>query len=162
MKLFDKFKEIFGIAILSLIMILIIILYGTYRCKNSSFKDPFTKTIFPKPLKNYLDGWGLFHFLFYALLTSLYPNYWIHIFIIGILWEIIETSVKNKPFYIGKCNVNISTDELNGWWYGRYEDIIMNSFGQLFGYWIANKGITSFIFIPLYIIVILFQIYMIK
>ena len=97
-----------------------------------------------------------------SLKDSNNPNYWIHIFIIGILWEIIETSVKNKPFYIGKCNVNISTDELNGWWYGRYEDIIMNSFGQLFGYWIANKGITSLIFIPLYIIVILFQIYMIK
>jgi hypothetical protein len=52
MKLFDKFKDVCSIMLICVIMAIIIIIYGTYRCNNTSFTDPFTKTIFPKSLKN--------------------------------------------------------------------------------------------------------------
>ena len=37
-----------------------------------------------------LGGWGVGHILMYALITVFVPGYWKELFLIGLLWELIE------------------------------------------------------------------------
>ncbi len=129
------------ILLCAIVIVFLIVIYGTIRCKTTDFVDPLTKSIFPEPLSNYLDGWGISHFLFFTFLGYKFNTlrYIIFAFILGVLWEIIELMFKNKPFYISKCNYKISTDKGEGWWYGRYEDIIMNTLGLAFGYYMSKR-----------------------
>jgi hypothetical protein len=115
-------------------------LYGTFRCSNPNFKDPLIGGLTNNIEANkFLDGWGVSHFLFYFLLTLFFPQHWLFITLIGISWEIIET----RPFYILNCKAYdlIKTDpDYTPWWYGRWQDIIMNS-----------SGVTLAIFIRTYL-----------
>ncbi len=117
---------------------LIIILYGLYRCYNTNFVDPFAKSFVNNNILNkYLDGWGILHLFFYMLLTYLYPERWFLTWIIGVVWEVIELSSKDKPFYMPDCFYTSKDNTKGPWWYGRYEDIIMNTLGGAIGYLIA-------------------------
>jgi len=120
----------------------IIVAYGTYRCKTTGFVDPMTKSFFGPPLDLYLDGWGISHMTFFAILAYMFPKkkYLIFLFILGVLWEIVEYMAKDHPFYISKCNYNIQTDKGEGWWYGRWQDIVMNTAGIALGSWLARKA----------------------
>lgn len=133
----------------SVVCIFVIISYGTYRCKTTDFVDPLTKSFFGPPLSNYLDGWGITHFLFFAFLGYTFnkPQYLIFAFILGVLWEIIEFSLKDKPFYVSNCKYKAVTNNGEGWWYVRYEDITMNTIGLLFGYYISSKKLSNIKFI---------------
>jgi cell shape-determining protein MreD len=123
------------ITVICLICVFIIIAYGTYRCKNTTFVDPLTKSFFPYPVNQFLDGWGISHLLFFTMLGFLYPNaeYVLYSFVLGVIWELIEYSIKDHPFYLSKCKYNVGTENKNHWWYGRWQDIIMNSIGLLVG-----------------------------
>jgi hypothetical protein len=116
-------------------MVLCIIIYGTYRCNTKHYIDPLTKTIGPVSLNRFLDGWGISHFIFYGVLAYMFPDKKSLIFIaaLGVAWEIIEVIFKEHPFYLSDCKYPPQTDSGAGWWYGRWEDIIMNSLGMLTG-----------------------------
>lgn len=122
------------LTIIGSLCILSIIIYGTFRCKTSTFVDPLTKSYFPEPLNQFLDGWGILHFLFFMAISYMYPTHLLFIFVMGILWEIIESIFHEHPFYISKCSYNLATDQVAGWWYGRWQDIIMNTLGMILGY----------------------------
>jgi hypothetical protein len=111
----------------------VIVGYGTFRCHNKGFQDPLTFAIAPAPFDRYLDGWGISHFTFFAVVAYFYPRQWIFLWILGIIWEVIEYSVKDHPFYLSRCQYNLTTDKGEGWWYGRWEDIVMNSLGIALG-----------------------------
>jgi hypothetical protein len=117
--------------------VFVIVAYGTFRCKTTSFQDPLTFTLAGPPFDKYLDGWGIAHYLFFLVLAYAYPAYWPFIWVMGVLWEIIEYSVKDRPFYLSRCTYNIDTDQ-GGWWYGRWQDIVMNSLGILTGLGLAR------------------------
>ena len=135
-------KPFLNITLIAFACVIAIILYGTFRCKvkTGSFTDPLTKSITPSPFDKYLDGWGISHFLFFALLGYLYPypTTILYSWILGVLWELLEFYAKDHPFYISKCNYTITTDAGTGWWYGRWEDIMMNSLGLLIGFIVAT------------------------
>lgn len=126
-----KYKyNVLGICFLCTLSIMA---YGTYRCNNTNYKDPLTGSLFGPPLNNFLDGWGITHLLFYTALTFAYPSEWLFISAMGVVWEVIEHSVKDKPFYLSKCKYNMETDK-GGWWYGRWQDVVMNSLGVVIGH----------------------------
>jgi len=110
-----------------------IVIYGTIRCKVPGFKDPLAGSLVPPPWDRFLDGWGISHFFFYMMLGYLYPRYWVFITLLGILWEVIEVSFKDHPFYLSKCSYALDSDKATGWWYGRWQDIVMNSLGMGLG-----------------------------
>jgi hypothetical protein len=112
--------------------VLAIVGYGTYRCKATAFQDPLTFALAPPPFDKYLDGWGISHFTFFLILAYFYPAQWWFIWIAGVVWEIFEYSVKDHPFYLSRCTYSMDTDQ-GGWWYGRWQDIVMNSLGILCG-----------------------------
>lgn len=118
-----------------------IIGYGTYRCTQKDFVDPITKSILPPPFDAYTDGWAFLHFACYGTLAYFFPNKYQLLFIafIGVLWEVIESIFKDHPFYFSNCKYKLTTDKETGWWYGRYQDIIMNTLGMMVGYYFATR-----------------------
>lgn len=132
----NDYVKITGIG---LACVLVIILYGTFRCKYSTFVDPLTFSFAPPPLDKYLDGWGLSHLFFFMALGYLFPKKLLFSFALGVLWELVEYSMKEHPFYLSKCNYNLKTHKGEGWWYGRWQDIVMNSVGLYIGSTLARR-----------------------
>lgn len=140
--------KLFQLLLIFFICAMVIVGYGTFRCNSTNFKDPLTQAIAPAPFDSFLDGWGISHFIFYGVLTFFYPDPRSMIFIwtIGVLWEIVESIFSDHPFYLSSCKYDMQTDLNNnmgknngsGWWYGRWQDIVMNSTGMLMGYTIAQ------------------------
>lgn len=127
-------NEYVQIVSICVVAVLTIVVYGTYRCKTTSFVDPLTVALAPDPFDKYLDGWGILHFFLFMCLGYLYPAKYIFIWVLGVAWELLEYAFKDKPFYISECKYEIDTDHGAGWWYGRWQDIVMNSLGLLSGY----------------------------
>ncbi len=129
------------IVAICVIMVFCIMAYGTYRCNKTDYIDPLTTNFGPKSLHRFLDGWGISHFLFYGVLAFMYPDRKSLILIasLGVAWEIIEIIFKDHPFYLSDCKYTLQTDKGEGWWYGRWEDIVMNSLGMLTGVMLRNK-----------------------
>jgi hypothetical protein len=121
-----------------------IVLYGTYRCKAENFTDPLTTKFAPAPYDQFFDGWGITHFLFFMTLAYMYPtkNALILIWFLGVGWEVVESIFHDHPFYISKCNYKLTTDDVSGWWYGRWQDIIMNSAGMLLGVYLTKGNLA--------------------
>jgi hypothetical protein len=120
-----------------LIVVLFIVGYGTFRCRQKDFVDPITKSLLGPPFDAYTDGWAFLHFACYGILAYFYPKTYQLLFIasVGVAWEIIEIIFKDHPFYFSDCKYQLTTDNATGWWYGRYEDIIMNTLGMVVGYY---------------------------
>lgn len=125
-------NEYVNILFVCAIIVFGIVAYGTFRCKHQNFKDPLTVSFLGPPWDNFLDGWGLLHFGFFALLGYMFPSKLWFSFCLGVAWEMFEYGVKDRPFYISKCDYD--TDGGKTWWYGRWQDIIMNSLGLAAGY----------------------------
>jgi hypothetical protein len=127
-------NEYVQIVSICAVAVLTIVVYGTYRCKTTSFRDPFTVALAPDPLDKYLDGWGILHFFFFLFFGYFYPSKLVFAWVLGLIWELVEYAFKDRPFYISDCQYEIDTDHGVGWWYGRWQDIVMNSLGLLSGY----------------------------
>lgn len=121
------------ITTICLACVLVIFVYGIYRCNNSSFVDPLTIAFAPSPLDKYLDGWGISHLLFFAILGYLFPTKLLFSFFLGALWELLEYSMGNRPIPFIKCKHSLKTHKGEDWWYGRWEDIVMNTAGLWIG-----------------------------
>ena len=127
------------IYILSIFLnIAIIILFISFlKCKNVfdnkydflTRNYNFTNYDF---LNEYLDGWGISHFILFAIMVYIFPKNWILILIIGIIWEFIEILLSYNKF-LNCYLLNYGRKKYTKWWYGRYQDIIMNIFGIIFG-----------------------------
>ena len=126
-------NEYVKILLVGLTCVLVIVCYGTYRCKNTQFVDPLTYSFAPAPLDKYLDGWGISHLLFFALLGFHFPTKLLFCFALGVVWEMVEYSMQSHPFYLSKCNYDMQTHKGEGWWYGRWQDIVMNTCGLWIG-----------------------------
>lgn len=120
-----------------------IMLYGTYRCRSTSFKDPFTGCVSKnEKLCKFVDGWGIIHFFYFMILGFFFPEDLPTIFWMGVLWEMVESYSHDHPFYLAECKYVISTDKDSGWWYGRWQDIVMNTLGMCCGYYLHQKHKT--------------------
>lgn len=122
------------IIIICAICILVIVSYGTFRCHHKEFRDPLTSSIFSHDQKSsFFDGWGILHFTFFFGLAYAFPRHAVFLFILGVLWEVVESLMKDHPFYLSKCDAAdaLNTDGSSAWWYGRWQDIVMNSAGIL-------------------------------
>ena len=113
--------EILEITILTLIVMLMIIIYGIVRC-NHIIKDPLLKHI----PGTKIDGWSISHFLLFAILGYLFPSKWPYLFGAGALWETMEYFSGEYP-ELTKGIGNCSTGEV--WWFRQWSDILANSLG---------------------------------
>lgn len=131
----DRVKIVF----INVFVSFLIAAYGTFRCNSSSFRDPITGCVFKdKQLCKFVDGWGMSHFFYFMILGYCFPQELTTIFMMGVLWEAIESYSSEHPFYLTGCKYTINTDDEKGWWYGRWQDIVMNSLGMVCGYYLAQ------------------------
>lgn len=133
LKLFPGWKYV-SIFILPLISIG---LYGKYRCTHKEYKD-----ILEFNLGLGLDGWSCTHILFFLVVGYLFPHTFLLTMVIGTAWELFEHFYgKARPGWLGgygDCN-DLATDKESGnWWYGKWSDLLCNSFGFLVGACLAT------------------------
>ncbi len=125
------------------ICVFAIVLYGTYRCRSPQFEDPFTHSVVgDHPLNKYIDGWGLLHFWFFTTLAYWLPNCWAWLIVAGVLWEVVEMMFREHPFYFTKCDAAVEENK-DGWWYGRWQDLVMNALGVWCGLALRQYGLTQ-------------------
>lgn len=126
-----------GIIIACIIIVIIIMAYGKYRCDHPEFKDPLQTKIYGD-----LDGWSATHYIFYGVLAYIFPNDLLLIFTIGVIWEMVEDRLGRfdggMVGAIGMCQISTDNKEKSNWWYGKYSDIVMNTLGLLTGYWLRR------------------------
>lgn len=129
-----------------------VFVYGKIRCllkNNKKFQDPLSKNI-----NIYADGWLMSHFVFFAFIGYYYPDKLYISMTLGFLWEILEILIGTiQPKFlqnIAKCTkidlqkqdaVQVNNNEMN-WFYGRYEDILIDFLGFVTGYFIKNYNFS--------------------
>lgn len=86
-----------------------------------------------------LSGWPLSHFGLFAVLGFIYPESWLFMTVMGILWEIIEHIIsifapgpEHRPSALNQ-EKDDETTEYKHWMKGRSEDILFNSAGIITG-----------------------------
>ena len=126
---------------ISFLCVALILLYGSVRCTTAfHFKDPLlTKFgIFD------LDGWSVSHVLFYILLGYLFPDHFILLMFMGILWELMEEFVLNSLSSARtKCD-RLLPKGVRGT-HERISDIPMNAIGFIIGVALSKKKLTKII-----------------
>ena len=116
--------------------------------KNASAFDPLNKKIINIHIfgKTCCSSWPISHFVSYAIFTYIWPQYIIHIFVLGIVWECVEylfkllTTPKGKELKFKRTRNKNNDIEYTTWWDSSSKDIIFNSMGIAFGY-----GLKKFI-----------------
>ena len=132
-KIFSNIKV--NIILLGLLVILIILGYSVVRCKLGV-------DILQHKFKIWdFDLWSLSHLIFYFILVYIYPEEWFFIFILGVIWELIEYwmggfNPKNISNLLGGCKLDTSDKT---WWYGKISDIVANSIGIILALIIKGK-----------------------
>ena len=123
-------------------VILIIFLYGKFRCVFTDYIDPLEHNV-----NLHIDGWLTAHYVLFSVIGFNFPRAFYLAMFMGILWEIFEHIIGQlKPSILNNitnCNRKSFTHfaEPNGryWWYGKKEDILVNFLGFVTGYFIKNN-----------------------
>ena len=131
-----------------LFVVILIIIYGQFRCAFPGFSDPLSIHGMV-----YVDGWLLSHFILFALAGYFFPKHFYVAVIIGILWELVEYSFgihtpkllkcedqpkKAKFQYLNRNKDKTLAEKNDAWWYGRYEDVVVDILGFMTGYFIKT------------------------
>jgi len=129
------------IVVACMACVAVIVTYGTLRCRGT-FVDPLTWSPVGAPWNKFLDGWGVSHLLFYAVLGYSFPHRLLFITLLGVLWELLEMRFKEHPFYLSKCKYEAQApgEGYEHWWTGRWQDIVNNTVGLVLGAWIATMA----------------------
>jgi len=120
-----------------IIVVVVIFGYGHYRCKHiKDHTDILEFQLFEhKSLKNF-DGWCCTHFVLFFIMGYLFPHSIRLSFLFSVIWELFEYyNGKYRPEVlknIGSCESTNSNKNLL-WWYGKWEDILINSIGLFIG-----------------------------
>ena len=122
--------------ILALIIIYSIILNATIKTKNDDPLIQFRSTY----LSEYLNGWTISHFIFFAYIGYYHPTCEKEAFVIGSLWELFEWTIGTLvPILFPEFAFKIDPF-WTSWYYGKFEDIVMNWLGFKFGQFLVTRN----------------------
>ena len=106
-----------------------------------------------------MDWWSVSHVAFFAILAFLFPDHLFELFILGIIWEIIEDGLSPRN---SKGLINCNRQYQNSWvntfkvmwcdniarekdyWYGKWDDVFSNTIGLLIGHFIRSNNFHPF------------------
>ncbi len=138
---------------LYILSIFFIVMYG-YYLRKSKTQDVLAKELYNHPICQNIDGWSISHLLFFGLLGVLFPGMHLQFLLIGIGWEVIETTLGQNELTVSGNRVQLIGDQdkdgnLTGdetaYWYGKESDIVMDILGYCIGsawatkYWPNDK-----------------------
>jgi hypothetical protein len=116
------------VYVLCTVAALIIFLnYALFKIHN---QDYMNEIVFRDlPILGDLSWWPISHFVLYLILGYLFPQCWILILSIGVLWEGFE------KFYGDYVDSQKAEDggEYSTWWAWNWKDVVMNIMGFLTG-----------------------------
>ncbi len=132
-------KRSIQIVLIGISVIVMICLYGSYRCKHPEYKD----VLMGKFEVWDLDGWSLSHFLLFFFFGYFYPDKFYLSMFGGLTWEAFEHFYgENRPGFLGGFGDCVTTDPnvISGaWWYGRGSDILVNLLGFVAGAYLQKQ-----------------------
>jgi hypothetical protein len=84
-------------------------------------------------------GWGISHVVMYFIIGATYPEYWKEAFIIGVMWEAVETLL--GPICVNKVETSGAPSDVayDLWWSGSITDLFLNGFGLICGIWMSSS-----------------------
>lgn len=146
-KIVDKIKNKIIKNPIELIMALTVISI-IFICIGHKYRDNIQKKLQTKLFvlpSSTVDYWSLAHFVWYFAFGFIYPNYPLNFTMLGIIWEVVEDYLASDS---NKQLVNCTSDKINFWcngiqdgyWYGKWDDVIFNTFGYLVGQALRNRS----------------------
>ena len=128
-------------VVLYIVVVIVIIAYGACLRKIGC-RDPLAQPLFNHPICQEIDGWSVTHFLFFGLLGLFYPGQHLQFFVIGYLWEIVETALGQNKIEVSGTRLQLEgelypegrpTGNSDAYWYGKESDVIADMFGYCIG-----------------------------
>lgn len=102
-----------------LVVAAFIVVYGVYLKRTGS--SDVLQTRFARCAG--CDLWALTHFIMYAILGFLFPDYIFLFFLVGVGYELFEQ-------WAGTAELDLGN---RSWWYGRVSDVFFNWAGLVTG-----------------------------
>lgn len=124
----------FGI-IICMIFTYILIMMNLFGETQLKYMDNMNKVIIELPILGGIAGWPISHFICFFVAGLLFPNCFVLVFFLGVLWEIVET-VLGSFGKMANSSVEDSVGDVlykDNWMSGRVEDIIFDVLGFLAG-----------------------------
>ena len=110
---------------------------------QSNIQAPLKKELFRISDKIIVDWWSVSHMIYFAILGWWFPNRFWFFFGFGIVWELIEDFLsKDADTKLVNCyNKEYKGHFVKTWcngiqddyWYGKADDILMNTLGFIVG-----------------------------
>lgn len=128
-----------------------IIIY--YNVLKKVYKDkmvenePLNKKVINAPMlgKNCCSWWPLSHFIAFTVFAYIWPQYWHHLFALGVAWEGVEwvlkyiMTPKGEELKFKRTRTSSGQVEYEQWWSSSSKDILFNGAGILLGLLINKK-----------------------
>lgn len=126
-------KKCFDDLLFTLMKIVILIFIYAIILHYFKLNDPLLYRANINYLSNYINGWCLTHFLAFAYVGYQYPKCFEEAMILGIIWEVFEFTLGEVIPIISPTLAKRIYPDFTTFYYGRYEDIIMNFLGFMVG-----------------------------
>jgi len=133
-------NDLLNLYLVCTLMANIIMLYFLFLRKKFNGKvttnDALNRKItdIPGLGKNCCSWWPISHFVFFFLLSYKWPQYWLHLVLLGIVWEVYEVvygkAGSQKKFKKTRVGNKIESEN---WWSSSAKDILFNGMGILLG-----------------------------
>jgi hypothetical protein len=86
-----------------------------------------------------LDWWHVSHFWFYMVVGIVCPgNFWTYT-LVGTLFELGESGIGAIGLHMNMDRAKHQQDKF--YWFGRWEDVVVNALGYLIGEWSATGSV---------------------
>ena len=109
--------------------------------------EPLNKKVINAPIlgKNCCSWWPLSHFIAFTVFAYIWPQYWHHLFALGVAWEGVEWVIKylmtpkGEALKFKRTRTPSGQVEYEQWWSSSSKDILFNGAGILLGLLINKK-----------------------
>ena len=134
------------ISLASLIIVYFSVMKKFFKDKISH-NDPLNKKVLEAPFlgKNCCSWWPISHFIAFAVFAYIWPQYWKHLFALGVAWEGVEwvfrylSTPKGEELKFKRTRTASGSVEYEQWWSSSSKDIVFNGAGILVGLFLKRK-----------------------
>lgn len=105
-----------------------------FRDRSPVGRDMFNNIVFEDvPLFGNLSWWPISHFVMYTVLGFLFPQCYVLILTVGVLWELYEKWFSTVAPRNTAGSQSRAKQEYSTWWDWNWKDVVMNVLGFGFG-----------------------------
>lgn len=108
--------------------------------------EPLNRKVINAPMlgKNCCSWWPISHFIAFAIFAYIWPQYWQHLFALGVAWEGVEwvlkylMTPKGQELKFKRTRTETGNVEYEQWWSSSSKDILFNGAGILVGLYLSK------------------------